>query len=326
MSAVGPEEPCCRTGVTRGQSARPAEHLVWYAESFVLEDDSEGDNTSRLQAPGLARSRPALALRGRSHPRHLSERIRVLTRIQRYLRAVAPIGREHQQLGPFLATFNPHSDNPYLNYALPDDGADPSDDEVAALVEAYAWRQRRPRLEYIPGCAPAVEQRLLAGGFAIEGRLPLMVTDAGQLGAGPEPQGIELRIPTTDEELYDMAIVQTKAYDEPDMPSRDVVARRRAALADGTLAVIAVERSTGVVVGAGSCSPIRDGLTEVAAIGVSGAYRRRGIGGALASHLGREAISTGADVPWLMAAHEGERRIYERAGFRTIGEILHISR
>jgi GNAT superfamily N-acetyltransferase len=122
-----------------------------------------------------------------------------------------------------------------------------------------------------------------------------------------------------------MAVVQAEAYDEPEVPGRDLVALRRAALADGALAVIAVEQTSGAVVGAGSCSPVRDGLTEVAAIGVSAVYRRRGIGGALASRLGREAISGGADVPWLMAADDGERRIYERAGYRAIGEILHIS-
>jgi len=146
------------------------------------------------------------------------------------------------------------------------------------------------------------------------------------IGRRPEPQGIELRIPTTDDELYGMAVVQAEAYDEPGVPSRDIVARRRAALADGALAVVAVDRTTGAVVGAGSCSPVSDGLAEVAAIGVSVTYRRRGIGGALATCLGREALSAGADVPWLMAAHDSERRIYERAGYRVIGEILHISR
>ncbi len=249
----------------------------------------------------------------------------MLTRIQQYLRVAAPIGREHEQVGPFLATFNPHSDNPYLNYAMPDDGAKPSETEVAALVDAYARRHRRPRLEYIPGCAPTVEQRLLARGFAVEGRLPVMVTDARELSAVFDLRDFDLRIPTSDEELYNMAVVQAEAYDEAELPGRDVISERRAALADGALAVIAVRPTTGAVVGAGSCSPIRDGLTEVAAIGVSPAYRRRGIGGALASRLGHEALSAGADLPWLMAARDGERRIYERVGYRVIGEILHIS-
>ena len=61
----------------------------------------------------------------------------MLTRIQQYLRAVAPTGRECEQVGPFLATFDPYSDHPYFNYALPDDGAEPTDAEVTGLVAAY---------------------------------------------------------------------------------------------------------------------------------------------------------------------------------------------
>jgi ribosomal protein S18 acetylase RimI-like enzyme len=250
----------------------------------------------------------------------------VLPRIQQYLRAVAPIGRDHEQVGPFLATFDPRRDNPYLNYALPDTGAEPSDGDVAALVDSFVRRHRRPRLEYIAACAPALEQRLLAAGFSVEGRLPVMVTNVGRLAADAEPQGIQLRIPTTDDEFYDMAVVQARAYNDPDVPGRDVVARRRAALAAGALAVVAIDQNTRRVVAAGSCSPVDGGLTEVAAIGVSAAYRRRGIGGALATRLGREALSAGADVPWLMAAHDSARRTYERAGYCVVGEILHISR
>ena len=249
----------------------------------------------------------------------------MLTRIQQYLRAVAPTGRECEQVGPFLATFDPYSDHPYFNYALPDDGAEPTDAEVTGLVAAYPRRHRQPRLEYIDDCAPAVEQALLAGGFTIEGRLTVMVTDAERLGTGPEPEGVELRIPTTDDELYDMAVIQAKAYEEPKVPGRDIVARRRAAIIQGALAVVAIDRTTGAAVGAGSCSAVRNGLTEVAAIGVSAAYRRRGIGGELARRLGREALSEGAEVPWLMAAQVSQRRVYERAGYHVVGEILHIS-
>ena len=82
----------------------------------------------------------------------------MLTCIQQYLRAVTPIGREHERVGPFLATFDPHSDNPYLNYALPDDGAEPSDYEVAVLVDAYRAAA--------PPTSPRVHPRLCAGGRA----------------------------------------------------------------------------------------------------------------------------------------------------------------
>jgi len=37
------------------------------------------------------------------------------------------------------------------------------------------------------------------------------------------------------------------------------------------------------------------------------------------------ALGRSATTPWLMAAHDAERQIYERVGYRTICEILHIS-
>jgi ribosomal protein S18 acetylase RimI-like enzyme len=247
-------------------------------------------------------------------------------RIQAYLRAVAPLGRDSEQIGPFLATFTPTTNNPYLNYAIPADDATPTHDEVVALVDAYHRRQRRPRLEYVTEAAPAVENALLADGFTIEGRLPVMITDSSTLTEPRIRADIELVSPESDDELYAMAVVQAEAYEATNKPTRADVQRQRAALAAGALAVIARDRRSGVVVGAGSSSPIRDGLTEVAAIGVAVTHRRQGIGAALAARLASVAISQGATTPWLMAAHDAERRIYERAGFRTISDILHISR
>src|SRR6266542_201963 len=113
-----------------------------------------------------------------------------LLRIQAYLRVAAPRGREHEQIGPFLATFSPATDNPYLNYAIPDDGATPSESDTAALAEAYRGRERKPRLEYIPSLASAVEPALLAAGFEAEGRLPLMTYAGG--AEAPAPDGIEI--------------------------------------------------------------------------------------------------------------------------------------
>src|SRR5438067_11360253 len=98
-----------------------------------------------------------------------------LQRIQSYLRFTAPRGRDHERIGPFLATFNRDTDNPYLNYAIPDDGATPAGADVAALVDAYRARGRKARLEYVASLAPAVEPALLAAGFGRQGRLPLIV-------------------------------------------------------------------------------------------------------------------------------------------------------
>lgn len=246
-------------------------------------------------------------------------------RIQAYLRAVAPLGRDSEQIGPFLATFTATTDNPYLNYAIPTDDATPRADDVDNLIDAYRRRRRRPRLEYLTAVAPEVEHALLAGGFSIEGRLPVMITDASALTEPGVSGDIEILIPETDDDLYGMAVAQAKAYQETRKPTKADVERQRAALASGALAVIARDRNSGDVVGAGSCSPIRDGLTEVAAIGVVVTHRRQGLGAALAARLASIAIAQGASTPWLMAAHDAERRVYERAGFRTVSDVLHIS-
>src|SRR3954466_2440353 len=96
-------------------------------------------------------------------------------RINSYLRAVAPLGREAEPVGPFLATCTATTDNPYLNYAIPDHNAAPTPADVAALVDWFERRHRKPRLEYVIGEAPDVEPLLLEAGFLIEGLLPLLI-------------------------------------------------------------------------------------------------------------------------------------------------------
>lgn len=247
------------------------------------------------------------------------------SRIQHYLRTEASRARTTERVGPFVATFTEHSDNPYLNYALPDDGAQPSMEEVAALIRAFEARNRRPRLEYIAALAPEVEPALLAAGFVVEGRLPLMTCVPSQGGPLPPPPGIELLVPQTDQELLDMVAAQNEAYgDQP--PGPDVVPRLRASSAAGQINLLARDSTSGEPAGGGICTVSHDGLTEVGAIGVREPYRRRGIAAAMTARLLDEAQQAGVTLAFLMAEGEPEARIYARAGFTLIGDILHISR
>jgi ribosomal protein S18 acetylase RimI-like enzyme len=248
----------------------------------------------------------------------------LLQRIQSYLRVAAPRGRDSERIGPFLATFNRQSDNPYLNYAIPDDGAEPADPEVAALVDAYRTRSRRPRLEYVAALAPAVEPALVAAGFTVEGHLPLMI----YRGTGDQAavDGIELVTATSDEELRGVAAVQWEAYGESGSLPERAVAGLRGTLADGGVVVLARDAATGEAAGGGLCTGPHEGTTELTSIGVRERFRRRGIAEAMARHLGQELRERGNDCVFLMAAGEAEERIYARAGFATVSTILHISR
>ncbi|HLJ66934.1 MAG TPA: GNAT family N-acetyltransferase, partial [Chloroflexota bacterium] len=246
-------------------------------------------------------------------------------RIQAYLRDVTARERETERIGPFLATFSRSSANPFLNYAIPDDGAAPSADEIADLIRSYERHGLRPRLEYITRSAPLVEAPLLEAGFRVEGRLALMTSRRGEECTPPIPPGIELRRPETDGELLGVRTVQHEAYGEPEPATKEDAQRVAANLRAGGMAVLARVQDTGEPVGAGEYTPILDGVTEITSIAVRAPYRRRGIAAAMTVWLARAALAAGATVPFLMA-NEAEERIYARAGFRTTSSVLHISR
>src|SRR5919204_4119676 len=92
--------------------------------------------------------------------------------IQRYLRSVVAAEREAVFADSFVLYVHPHTDHPYLNYAIPAEGATGGDG--AALVAAAHERGLVPRLEYVEPCFPWVEAALAAGGLAVEARLRVM--------------------------------------------------------------------------------------------------------------------------------------------------------
>lgn len=226
-----------------------------------------------------------------------------------------------ERIGPFLATFTRESDNPYLNYAIPDEGGSASLANVEALVAAYRARDRTPRLEYIPSTAPKIESVLLAAGFEVEGRLPLMTCVEVHVAI---PDGIELVPPATEEEFRDVATVQWEAYEEREpLPERAVNGLRRTAETGGVV-VLARDSKTGEPAGGGLCVAPHDGVTELTSIGVRKSFRRRGIAAAMAGWLAQAALDRSMSV-FLMAMGADEARIYARAGFVEHGEVLHIS-
>lgn len=246
------------------------------------------------------------------------------SQIQAYMRLAASRVRDTAHVGPFLATFSRHSDNPYLNYAIPDEGAIPSPADVAALVVAFQERQRTPRLEFLPNLAPAVELVLISVGFVVEGRLPLMIVDRNVIQPIPAPEGIEMLVPQSDSDLLALLTVQNEAYGEGSPDPSDVV-RRRDFLAAGGLAILARDAATGEPAGGGLCDVPVNGASELTSIGVRATFRRRGIAGAMTARLVRDAHAHGITTVFLMAAGEAEARIYARVGFVTSGEVLHIS-
>jgi GNAT superfamily N-acetyltransferase len=245
--------------------------------------------------------------------------------LQQYVRAIAPFGRETAQIGPFLATFHPTDPLTYVNYAIPDDGARPTAEDVAALVAAYEHRGRVPRLEYLPSAAPHVEAALLAGGFVAEARLPAMTCVPEQLVPVSAPDGIEIAVPRDDVESYALLAAQHDAFGDSE-PDEGSVARIRAMLDAGALAVLARDRSNGEVVGGGLAAIPSGGVTEIAGIGVRAGHRRQGIAAAMTARVTADAFAAGLTTAFLTPGNDGAHRVYARAGFVDSTVMLHISR
>jgi ribosomal protein S18 acetylase RimI-like enzyme len=242
------------------------------------------------------------------------------TRIQAAIRADATRSRDVERIGPFVATFSRSTDNPYLNYAIPEPAAQPSPEDVEALAAAYRERGKKPRLEYLPKLAPWVEPVLVEHGFAVERRLPLMLAvDSADV---VEPDGIEIVGAATPDEIRAAGTAQNEAYGEPG-PSDDAwVAGAAKGIAAGGAVVLARDAATGEPAGGGACTAPHDGASELTSIGVRPAYRRRGIAAAMTAWLAREMDARGVRTVFLMAEDEQTARIYERVGFVWIGEVL----
>jgi GNAT superfamily N-acetyltransferase len=244
--------------------------------------------------------------------------------LQKYLRAAAARGRDVEQIGPFLATFDRETDHRHLSYAIPEDGARPTAGEVAALIEAYRRRGRLPRLEFLPGVAPYAESALLAGGFAVEARLPAMTCAPGRGVDVAPPPGFALGVPADDEELRAMSAVQHAAFgDGP--PDAAAIARSRAWIEAGALAVFARDQATGEIVGGGATTVQGDGVTEIVGIGVAEPYRRRGLAAAITARLTADAFAAGVTTAYLTPGDDGAHRVYGRAGYVDTTVMLHIS-
>lgn len=244
--------------------------------------------------------------------------------VQPYLRTVAAEGRERVAVGGFEVFVNPGSAGRGSNYAIPLDGAEPTPDDIAGLVTAFEARERTPRLEFLPETAPTAEAALLAAGFDVELRTPVMRCGPDERRQPPLPEGLtldHLQAGTPKATVQAMLTVQAHAFgDEPDPLRRD--------LADRWLGhwITVYARVDGEPAGAGMCLGVHHATTELVGIAVAERFRRRGIAGALTAELARLAHAAGARTAFMTPSDEVAGRAYARAGFAPDGTMLHLRR
>ncbi|MGL4286400.1 MAG: GNAT family N-acetyltransferase [Phreatobacter sp.] len=249
-----------------------------------------------------------------------------MRRVSACLRATMNCGNNVFRLPPFTIMIDAASSDPLRSYAIPDDGAEPDGASIAALIVLFAAKDRTPRLEYIPDLAPAVLPGLQSNGFEAERFLPFMTCTRATLAPVPDLPGVEWLIAEQTADLETAARVQNEAHGVPETTAADVE-RLRHTVRKGGAVVLARDGDGGEPLGSGHYAPPHDGFTEIAAIGVRPAARRRGIGGGVAALLAARAMDRGIAFPFLMAAREEAAwRTYRRIGFADCGTMLHISR
>jgi ribosomal protein S18 acetylase RimI-like enzyme len=249
-----------------------------------------------------------------------------LSALQSHMRLSAADGRAIEQIGPFLATFSPDSTNPFLNYAIPDDDARPSRSDVEGLTSAYQRRDLLPRVEFLVDTAPDAETALLAAGWSVERRIPVMLCAPGAVVVPPLPAGLELVVPSGDDEFAGMIAAQYEAFDQPVAVAEADVVKARERLRAGGFAVLARDVATGEPAGGGIAEAVVNGTSEVAGIGVRSAFRRRGLGAAITAFLTAAVHAAGGRTVFLTPAGVPEQRLYERVGYVSAGAMVHLSR
>ncbi|MEW1912095.1 GNAT family N-acetyltransferase [Kitasatospora sp. NPDC085895] len=230
------------------------------------------------------------------------------------------------ETGGFVAGFDPDTTSPYINYATPLPGAEPTAADVAGLVAAFRDRGLKPRLEFAPDSAPLVERALLAAGFTVEAVHEYLVCTPATLtppryGNAPVPT-VEAPGGDTDYAAIDAALSEAFAGEFTSSPEGAARLRRTE---DGGGAVRFVRSPDGGCAGGAICSAPAVGTSELAGVGTRPDYRGRGIAAAVTAELAATMFGRGASSVWLEYSGEGSRRVYERVGFRPQGRRLYIA-
>ncbi|MFE9063408.1 GNAT family N-acetyltransferase [Streptomyces violaceusniger] len=232
------------------------------------------------------------------------------------------------EAGGFVAGFEPGTTSPYINYATPLPGTRPTARDVKELIEAFRVRDLKPRLEFAPDAAPAVEPALREAGFSVEAVHAYLVCTPDRLTLPQDtesgPAAVPVSVPSTDEDYRAIDAALSEAFVGEFASSPEGAARLRRIQEDGG-AVRFVRAPDGGCAGGATCSAPAVGTAELAGVGTRPAFRGRGIAAAVTAALTETMFARGAQSVWLEYSGEGSRRVYERVGYQPLGTRLYMS-
>lgn len=246
----------------------------------------------------------------------------VLERIDRFCDTVPRAWTTVTDIGPLRLFVRKGRGWPF--YARPIPGGGPV---TMADVQVMRAKQRElgitEAFEWLHAAAPSMADAAAAAGLQAL-VCPVLVLD-GPPAPTPLPEGYAARLLGPADADLGAAVhaantVAAVAFGAPppSAPTEAELAVLRTDLAEGRLAKALITGPNGPVA-AGSAQRAGD-VVEVAGIGTATAERRRGLGGAVTALLGAAARDAGAELVFLSAGSEAATRVYERVGFRRVGE------
>lgn len=263
----------------------------------------------------------------------ISDRTRgdLLTRIDTYYdtapRATAR-AEEHGSLVLFVA------EQGWPFYARPNLArtTEPTADEIQEVLARQLELEVPVALEWVHDTAPSLAAVARAAGMTVQ-ECPMLVLES--LLEAPAPDGAVRLINAEDDDLAVVDAAIRVAFGTPDTAVSDAGAAERDAAAASTDASHSLGNTTDALragrtvmvgafvsdvgaVGGGSHNP-RGQVSEMVGVGVLPAFRRRGLGAAVAHLLSRHALDNGVTTVFCGADSNDVARVYEGVGFRRIG-------
>jgi len=254
----------------------------------------------------------------------------LLTRIDAYCDAAPRATARAEEYGS-LVLFVAQRGWPF--YARPGltRSAEPTVDEIREVLARQSELKVPLAVEWVHDTAPSLAESAREAGLTVH-ECPLLA-----LGSLVEPRPAEGWVRLIGAEDDDLETIQAAigvGFDTPGTAVADAGVAERdgaATLADHervdfTRDMIRAGRSVLVgafvdgigPVGGGSHNP-RGQVSEIVGVGVLPAFRRRGLAGAVAQLLARQALDSAVTTVFCGAESIDVARVYERLGFRRIG-------
>lgn len=230
-------------------------------------------------------------------------------------------------VGPFRALLSRTSEGVWKNTAVPVEplgGADEVREGLRELQRLVAERQCTLRLEFNEPLYPALPSLLEWAGLRLEEREPIMICTPSDFRPFFNPE-VSVRFLQATDPDSDLAAFQT-IFDEglaheSWQPTPEAIGAVRREIERARGRGHALASLGGVPVGTGFIWSA-NGVCELTRIVTIPSERRRGVGATLTTFMMKDRFEGGDTLAWLTVADAPAQGLYQKLGFRLVGERL----